>query len=148
MPAETQPLLEFIDAMKSQGASDEFVVVLLRQNGWSEKRIYQAFSAWYEARIGRAVPNGGGRIEAAKDAFLYLLAFITLGIWAIQLGARSSESGRCPKPVAPSGWECVLCSGRERKYGGGTTRLVKSPGGVPRGPCIGWSQGGSTLGKR
>jgi len=80
-------LLEFIDAMKSQGAPDEFVVALLRQNGWSEKRIYQAFSAWYEARTGRAVPNGGGRIEAAKDAFLYLLAFITLGIWAIELGA-------------------------------------------------------------
>lgn len=87
MPSETPPLIEFIDAMKERGASDEFVVALLRQNGWSEKRIYQAFSAWYEARTGRAVPNGGGRVEAAKDAFLYLLAFITLGIWTIQLGA-------------------------------------------------------------
>jgi hypothetical protein len=87
MSAEPQPLLDFIDAVKSQGASDEFVVNLLRQNGWSEKRIYQAFSAWYEARTGKAVPNGGGRIEAAKDAFLYLLAFITLAIWTIQLGS-------------------------------------------------------------
>ena len=87
MPAEPLPLLDFIERMKSQGASDEFVVALLRQNGWSEKRIYQAFSAWYEARTGQTVPNGGGRIEAAKDAFLYLLAFLTLGIWAIQLGA-------------------------------------------------------------
>jgi hypothetical protein len=87
MSTATQPLLDFIDAVKSQGASDEFVVALLRQNGWSEKRIYQAFSAWYETRTGRAVPDGGGRIETAKDAFLYLLAFLTLGIWAIQLGA-------------------------------------------------------------
>jgi len=87
MPADNQPLIDFIDAVKSQGAADEFVVALLRQNGWSEKRIYQAFAAWYEARSGRAVPSGGGRIEAAKDAFLYLLAFITLGIWTIQLGA-------------------------------------------------------------
>lgn len=87
MSSETQPLRDFIDAVKGQGASDEFVVALLRQNGWSEKRIYQAFSAWYEARTGRAVPNGGGRIEAAKDAFLYLLAFITLAIWTIQLGS-------------------------------------------------------------
>ena len=87
MSAETQPLLEFIEALKSQGASDEFVVAFLRQNGWSEKRVYHAFSAWYEARTGKAVPNGGGRIEAAKDAFLYLLAFITLGIWTVQLGA-------------------------------------------------------------
>ena len=87
MPAESKPLLDFIDAMKSQGASDDFVVALLRQNGWSERRIYQAFGDWYEGRIGSAVPNGGGRIEAAKDAFFYLLAFITLGIWTIQLGA-------------------------------------------------------------
>ncbi len=87
MSAESQPLLDYIDTAKSQGASDEFLAALLRQNGWSEKRIYQAFGAWYEAHTGRAVPNGGGRIEAAKDAFLYLLAFITLGIWAIQLGA-------------------------------------------------------------
>ena len=86
MSAENQPLLDFIDAVKGQGASDEFVVALLRQNGWSERRIYQAFSVWYETRTGKPVPGGGGRIEAAKDAFLYLLAFITLGIWAIQLG--------------------------------------------------------------
>jgi hypothetical protein len=87
MYPEIQPLLDFIDALKSEGASDEFVVSLLRQNGWSEKRIYQAFGAWYEARTGKAVPNGGGRVEAARDAFLYLLAFIALGIWTVQLGA-------------------------------------------------------------
>jgi len=87
MPSEPHPLLDFIDSVKSQGASDEFVVALLRQNGWSEKRVYQAFGAWYEAHTGRTVPNGGGRIETAKDAFLYLLAFLTLGTWAIQLGA-------------------------------------------------------------
>lgn len=87
MPADNQSLLDFIDAVKGQGASDEFVVALLRQNGWSEKRIYQAFGVWYEARGGRPIPSGGGRIEAARDAFLYLLAFITLGIWTFQLGA-------------------------------------------------------------
>jgi hypothetical protein len=87
MPSEPHALLDFIDNMKSQGASDEFVVALLRQNGWSEKRVYHAFGSWYEGRTGRAVPSGGGRIEAAKDAFLYLIAFLTLGTWAIQLGA-------------------------------------------------------------
>ncbi len=87
MPGENQPLLDFIESAKSHGASDEFVAALLRQNGWSERRIYQAFGLWYEARTGKAVPSGGGRIEAAKDAFLYLLAFITLGIWTIPLGA-------------------------------------------------------------
>ncbi len=65
MAAETQSLLDFIQAVKSQGASDQFVVALLRQNGWSGKRIYQAFGAWYETQTGKPVPNGGGRIEAA-----------------------------------------------------------------------------------
>src|SRR5215471_11297753 len=87
MPVENQTLLDFVDSAKAQGASDEFIVSLLRQNGWSERRIYQAFGAWYEARTNKPVPSGGGRIEGAKDAFLYLLAFITLGIWAIELGA-------------------------------------------------------------
>jgi hypothetical protein len=87
MAAESETLLDFISAAKNQGASDEFIVALLRQNGWSERRIYQAFGVWYEAHLGKEVPSGGGRIEAAKDAFLYLLAFMTLGIWAIQLGA-------------------------------------------------------------
>lgn len=87
MSTETHSLLDYIDSVKREGASDEFVVSLLRQHGWSEKRIYPAFASWYQARTGKPVPNGGGRIEAAKDAFLYLLAFLTLGTWAIQMGA-------------------------------------------------------------
>jgi hypothetical protein len=101
MPADAKPLLDFIDAMKSNGASDEFLVALLRQNGWSEKRIYQAFGAWYEAHTGATVPSGGGRVENAKDAFLYLLAFITLGIWTIQLGSLlfTAIDHRFPNPA-------------------------------------------------
>ena len=87
MPADNQPLVEFIEVLKAQGASDEFLVALLRQNGWTEKRIYQAFSAWYEARTGKAEPSGGGRIEAAKDAFLYLLSFSMLGTWTVAPGS-------------------------------------------------------------
>lgn len=101
MLADAQSLTEFIDAMKSRGVSDEFLVALLRQNGWSEKRIYQAFGAWYEAHTGTTVPSGGGRIEAAKDAFLYLLAFITLGIWTVQLGSLlfTAIHRRFPNPT-------------------------------------------------
>jgi hypothetical protein len=100
MPTGGKSLTEFIDAMKNTGASDDFLVALLRQNGWSEKRIYQAFGAWYEARTGTAIPPGGGRIEAAKDAFLYLLAFITLGIWTVQLGSLffTAIDHRFPNP--------------------------------------------------
>jgi hypothetical protein len=49
------------------------VVALLRQNGWSERGTY---------REGRS--EEAAAMEAARDAFLYLLAFITLEIWATQ----------------------------------------------------------------
>lgn len=87
MSSNAPSLVEVIEALKGQGASDEFVVGLLKQKGWSEKRILQAFTAYYEARTGKAIPDHGGSIEAAKDAFFYLLTFLTLGVWTVELGA-------------------------------------------------------------
>ena len=87
MTQEFSTVFDFIQAMKGQGASDEFVVALLKQKGWSERKVYQAFAEYYEARTGVTTPAKGGLIEAARDTFLYLLAFITLGIWTIDLGA-------------------------------------------------------------
>jgi Domain of unknown function (DUF5671) len=87
MSSSAPPLAEVIEALKTQGASDEFVVALLKQKGWSEKRILQAFTAHYEARMGQPIPDHGGSIEAAKDAFFYLLTFLTLGVWTVELGA-------------------------------------------------------------
>ena len=83
VPAEASKLVEFIKSAKAGGAGDEFLVALLRQNGWSERRIYAAFSAYYETATGQPVPSRGSRAENARDAFLYLLAFVTLGIWTV-----------------------------------------------------------------
>jgi hypothetical protein len=83
---ETDRLKEFITTAKARGVGDEFVVSLLRQNGWSERRIYQAFSAYYEGVTGAPIPSRGGATEYAGDAFLYLLAFISLAFWACALG--------------------------------------------------------------
>jgi hypothetical protein len=83
---ETERLKDFITTAKARGVSDEFVVSLLRQNGWSERRIYQAFSTYYEGILGAPLPSRGGAIEYAGDAFLYLLAFISLSSWTYALG--------------------------------------------------------------
>jgi hypothetical protein len=83
---ETDRLKDFITTAKARGISDEFVVSLLRQNGWSERRIYQAFSTYYEGVLGAPLPSRGGAAEYAGDAFLYLLAFISLTFWAYALG--------------------------------------------------------------
>ncbi len=104
MNQEFSTPIEFIQAMKGQGASDEFTVSLLKQKGWPERKVYQAFTEYYEARTGMTIPAKGGLIEAARDTFLYLLAFITLGIWTIDLGALlfSLADRWIPDPVRPA----------------------------------------------
>ncbi|MBV8222649.1 MAG: hypothetical protein JO293_04765, partial [Candidatus Eremiobacteraeota bacterium] len=78
-------LVDFIKAAKQQHASDEFIVSLLRQQGWSEDRVYEAFTHYYEGVTGQTIPSRGSRIEGAREAFFYLLAFITLGVWVVAL---------------------------------------------------------------
>src|SRR6266851_3010315 len=79
-------LKEFLDAARSQGATDEILVGLLRGRGWSEEDVYRALADHYEVRTGIQVPVYK-RSGSAKDAFLYLLSFSTLAIWAIGLGS-------------------------------------------------------------
>lgn len=83
---ENENLLEFIAAAKAQGVEDEFVLRLLRQNGWSERAVLRAYSSYYGAALKRPIPVRGAGIENARHAFFYLLAFITLGTWAFALG--------------------------------------------------------------
>lgn len=79
-------LAAFLRAAKDDGVSDEFVVALLRQNGWPERRIFRAYSAFYADRLGTPLPKRQQAAENARDAFYYLLNFITLGFWTVALG--------------------------------------------------------------
>ena len=83
---DTDRLLAYITAAKERGVSDESLAALLRQNGWSERTTYRAFSAYYENRLGMPLPTRGGRTEYAGDAFLYLLQYISLGFWTFAVG--------------------------------------------------------------
>jgi Domain of unknown function (DUF5671) len=76
-------LSSFLNLAKQRGVSDESLVGMLRQNGWPERRVYRALSEYYAELLGAAVPvreQGSGN---ARDAFLYLLNFITLGFWSV-----------------------------------------------------------------
>jgi hypothetical protein len=79
-------LISYIAASKAVGTGDAFLLDLLKASGWSERRIFAAFGAYYADAIGLAVPVRGTRLESARDGFLYLLAFIALGCWATGLG--------------------------------------------------------------
>ena len=85
-PNRSESLIAFIEAASSKGASDEFLVSLLREEGWAAKDIYAAFARRYENLTGLAVPaRAAASREAARDAFLYLLGFSTLATWATAL---------------------------------------------------------------
>jgi Domain of unknown function (DUF5671) len=59
---------------------------MLRQNGWSEQRIFRAYSALYADLLGTSLPTRPQSAENARDAFYYLLNFITLAFWTVALG--------------------------------------------------------------
>ena len=82
-----ESLVDFIRAAKQKGAEDGFVVDLLRSRGWSEKKVLDAFAAYYETETGLVVPSRGRGVEAARDAFMHLLSFIALATWTIALGS-------------------------------------------------------------
>lgn len=79
-----EDLAAFVESAKKAGVSDADLVGLLQQHGWSTRRAYAALSAYYAQRLG-PIPERGGAIEGARDAFLYLLAFATLAIWTVAL---------------------------------------------------------------
>jgi len=80
-------LVNYITVTRDQGASDGIIRQLLRSHGWSETAVDSAFAEFYQRLTGQPVPTPsrytGG---SARDAALYLLAFITLGIWSQALG--------------------------------------------------------------
>lgn len=81
-----EKLEKFLTSAKEHGLADDAVVMLLKQNGWPEREIYRSFSAYYVSLLGMAIPQRGDRSEHARDAFYYLLNFLTLGFWTIGLG--------------------------------------------------------------
>ncbi len=97
-------LSEFIEAARAQGASDDFLADLLERRGWPRKEIYRAFGGLYERLTGLGIPaRGSGRLESARDAFLYLLSFGTLATWTCGLGSLffTLIDIRFPDPLAP-----------------------------------------------
>jgi hypothetical protein len=76
----------FIQTAKERGVEDGALVALLKQNGWSERRIYRSLTAFYGKFLGIPAPVRSSSGDNARDAFLYLLNFITLGFWTIALG--------------------------------------------------------------
>ena len=85
-PPVNSELLQFVRAAKQQGVGDDFIVSLLGDRGWSQRRVYAALSSYYADTLGMPVPARSGQVENSRHAFYYLLNFITLGFWTVALG--------------------------------------------------------------
>ena len=101
MSARTD-LHSFLDAARSQGIPEDVLIGLLRGRGWPEQDIFRALSEYYETRSEIRIPPYK-RSASAKDAFLYLLCFSTLGTWAIGLGSVvfTLINKHFPDPLSP-----------------------------------------------
>lgn len=82
-----QDLDAFLAAAKAGGATDSFLVALLKQQGWPERAVYEALGRHYAASTGLPLPQPRSSLESAREAFYHLLAFGTLGVWICAIGS-------------------------------------------------------------
>ena len=87
VPSSPPELANFIAVAKQKGASDEAIVSMLENAGWSRGEIWRVLGRHYESLTGMAIPQGGKSATPAKDAFLYLLSFATLATWTFALAS-------------------------------------------------------------
>jgi hypothetical protein len=76
----------FVRAAKAAAVPDESLVAMLRHRGWSERRVYASLAGYYGDLLGVAPPGRSTSDERSRDAFFYLLNFITLAFWTVALG--------------------------------------------------------------
>ncbi len=76
----------FVGSAKSHGLNDDTILALLRNAGWSERRALRLLGRHYSEALGIAVPARPQGSEYAREAFYYLLNFITLAFWITALG--------------------------------------------------------------
>lgn len=84
--ARPNDLQTFLDAAKSGGVTDDSIVGVLTVAGWSRRRVYRGLADYYARLLGTPLPAVRRAGDDARDAFLYLLNFITLGFWTTSLG--------------------------------------------------------------
>jgi len=81
----SQPLDSFVREALIKGASRASIKTALKDAGWSEDEVKQALDAYHEADFPIPVPKRKPYLSA-REAFMYLLMFLTLYISAFSFG--------------------------------------------------------------
>ncbi len=76
----------FVKEALAAGESRERIASVLKSAGWPEDQIAEALGAFAEADFPTPVPRPR-RYGGAREAFLYIVFFALLGVFAVQLGA-------------------------------------------------------------
>jgi len=76
----------FIKEALNRGESTERIGAALVSAGWTKKEVDAALAEWVVTESGLAVPKPKAYVSA-REAFLYLVMFLLLGIVAFHLGS-------------------------------------------------------------
>lgn len=76
----------FIKQALDRGETRERISAALVAAGWTAKEVEASLAAWADTGLGMAVPRPKPYVSA-REAFLYLVLFILLGVVAFNLGS-------------------------------------------------------------
>ncbi|MHC9083747.1 DUF5671 domain-containing protein [Luteimonas sp. RIT-PG2_3] len=86
MASGTQELEWFVREALSRGQSRDAIEAALTQAGWAPEQIRSVMAAYADVAFPVPVPRPRPYLSA-REAFLYLVLFSTLYVWAYQLGS-------------------------------------------------------------
>src|SRR3546814_3146708 len=86
MAVATRELEQFVNAALSRGESKQSVLAALSAAGWSPEQAADALDAYADVAFPVPVPRPRPYLSA-REAFLYLLLFASLYVWAYHLGS-------------------------------------------------------------
>jgi len=79
---DTPHVAEVLQAAKAAGASDETLIAILREHGWSDRTARTEVVSFYSQRAGIEIPRRrDSQSSDALDGFLYIFASGTLITW-------------------------------------------------------------------
>ena len=101
MAGSDEALSEFVAKALEQGSSREEITSVLERAGWPSDDVAKALGAYAEVDFPIPVPRPRPYLSA-REAFIYLVIFVTLGISAFQFGVLCFEfiERMFPDPVA------------------------------------------------
>ena len=85
-PAMNSDLHSFVRDALGRGASRDAIRAALREARWPDDEVESALAAWHDAGLGLPVPRRRVGVSP-REAFLYLLLFVSLYLVAYHVGA-------------------------------------------------------------